>query len=163
MNKKRPLLNKAYLLIISLLYCTFSINSQTNLIVEYKDFSQEIFSVTSNDLLYFDDENMYISNEATPATIPLGSIKKVYFETSLSTGNNITENDNEISIYPNPCRNVINIHHNLSTEITIEIYTLSGILLLRDEFANKQIDIGTLSPGIYLLKVNNKVLKFCKI
>jgi hypothetical protein len=58
----------------------------------------------------------------------------------------------DISIYPNPVDDVINIQTNFEN-LTYELFDLSGKLIL---VSNKnQINVENLSKGIYLLKANN--------
>ncbi len=58
-----------------------------------------------------------------------------------------------IKVYPNPASNIINIDN---TDIeTVEIFNLSGKLILTERNTN-QINVETLSKGIYLLSIQTK-------
>lgn len=66
------------------------------------------------------------------------------------------ENDflkNNISIYPNPVRNVLNIYANNQILVLIDIYDVSGKLIISKNNA-KSIDLTNLENGIYFCKIN---------
>ncbi|MGM0934298.1 MAG: T9SS type A sorting domain-containing protein [Bacteroidota bacterium] len=59
-----------------------------------------------------------------------------------------------LSIYPNPVTNgkvYINTTFNLEKEI--EIYNVIGKPIYKTRLRGKEMDVSTLSPGIYILKI----------
>ena len=69
------------------------------------------------------------------------------------------EFQNQLTIYPNPSSDLINISFNTSLEISkLYVYDLNGRLVKKEEGTNlNKINISELMNGIYLLKVvNNK-------
>ena len=73
----------------------------------------------------------------------------------------LEENSNEISIYPNPVIDILNI----SKEIDIKIYDIIGNLIISEE-KTTQIDMTNLPSGVYNLNIiynnntiNNKIIK----
>ncbi|MFT7328290.1 MAG: hypothetical protein ACI870_000477 [Crocinitomicaceae bacterium] len=67
----------------------------------------------------------------------------------------------DITIYPNPASEFININNSSSTQITnIEIYSLAGVKVysLETDLRNaiQEVNIQGLAPGIYLLNIRNK-------
>ncbi len=73
----------------------------------------------------------------------------------------LEENSNEISIYPNPVTDILNI----SKEIDIKIYDIIGNLVISEE-RTKQINMTNLPNGIYNLNIiynnnniNNRIIK----
>ena len=59
-----------------------------------------------------------------------------------------------LSIYPNPVTNgkvYINTTFNLEKEI--EIYNVIGKPIYKTRLKGKEMDVSTLSPGIYILKI----------
>lgn len=79
-----------------------------------------------------------------------------------STNTNNTSIANFAKVYPNPSTNVLSIE-NKSNSIA-EIYTSEGrrIKKYQLEKGTSQIDISSLLPGIYFIKVNNEMHKFIK-
>jgi hypothetical protein len=75
--------------------------------------------------------------------------------------NLLTDNmDVKLSVYPNPLGNeVLNIKlENVTTEATLSIYSVSGILTYQEKILNStdiQIDRGIFKSGIYFIKVFN--------
>jgi hypothetical protein len=66
-------------------------------------------------------------------------------------------------LYPNPANDVLNIDFDGCSMNSIVIYNLKGSLVLNDKSGKKRLDISALSPGLYLLKLNNKYIsKFVK-
>jgi len=61
------------------------------------------------------------------------------------------------TLYPNPAANFIQIEYPLTkgSNIKINIYNLTGQLLLQKDFSgeNVRIDIGSLSPGLYFISL----------
>jgi hypothetical protein len=87
-----------------------------------------------------------------------------------STENSAIESNenisNEISLYPNPAQNVININSRNENIRTICIYTLNGILVKKfDEkfLLNKvAINISEIKNGMYVLKVITNKNNYCQ-
>jgi hypothetical protein len=65
-----------------------------------------------------------------------------------------------IKVYPNPARSVLNVSAPVS--IQIAIYSLDGRLLLQQENA-KQVDISSLSKGMYQVRINDKAGRLLKV
>jgi hypothetical protein len=68
---------------------------------------------------------------------------------------NIEETENQfVSCYPNPAKNVLTISNTLAEDITISIYSLNGRLIetTLNHPGTTQIDISNLASGVYILK-----------
>ena len=81
-----------------------------------------------------------------------------------TTERRFTEN---ISLFPNPVSNVLNIDHGLKNNNSkIEIYNSGGKMMMQDQLINS-VDVSLLPAGIYYLKIisNESVIteKFIKI
>jgi len=83
------------------------------------------------------------------------------FTTATPVGINEYFNDAEISIYPNPAKDVVNIkvNSNQSAEVALTLYDLLGQAVLHKDLSfksgqnNTELMLGDLSNGIYLLKM----------
>ena len=93
---------------------------------------------------------------------------KIYYEEHEV---NIYENNvinNDVSIYPNPVSDVliISLNHELQSPFHegnyIEIYTTLGLKVIESLWQEK-IDVSGLYPGIYFVKIGNRIGKFIKI
>ena len=72
-----------------------------------------------------------------------------------------------ISVYPNPVENILNIKdlNKLSSEdINYEIYHLTtGNTIKTGKTEKSEINVADLTPGFYGIRLNNKIIKFIKI
>jgi hypothetical protein len=62
-----------------------------------------------------------------------------------------------LSVYPNPAKQILNITlQQLPEQQTIQLYDMQGKLLIQQDLKlQQQLNIETLSPGIYLLKIGS--------
>lgn len=98
----------------------------------------------------------------SPENVPVSEIRKFMF--SSYTGLNSTLSS-DIHVFPNPSSDYITLSNLSDKNTTVELYTLSGMHVMSSVvFAGSdRIDVRRLSKGIYIIKVNNTVLKFTKI
>lgn len=88
--------------------------------------------------------------------------------TGLFTGDNVTAIRNIIAksleVYPNPATNTLYIQN--VKEGTVQVYDATGRLMMRNEVAGNedyiQLDISSLSTGMYFVKIGNHTAKFVK-
>jgi hypothetical protein len=67
---------------------------------------------------------------------------------------NDISNSTKITIYPNPASHYIYI--NSDKYLSAKVYDIRGLLLIEGKINKEGLEIGTLNPGIYLLKIQNK-------
>ncbi|MBR5189446.1 MAG: T9SS type A sorting domain-containing protein, partial [Paludibacteraceae bacterium] len=65
----------------------------------------------------------------------------------------------QLSAYPNPCRNIINIE-GIDEEALISIYNLQGMLIQHS--TTPTISVENLTPGAYIIRSGTKNTKFIK-
>lgn len=83
----------------------------------------------------------------------------VILDPALATDN---VNKDQISLFPNPVKNELNIK-GISKVSRYELYTVDGKLVGKGEFKpSSKIEVSLLVPGIYLIKIRGKNLKFIK-
>ena len=146
--------------------------AQTDMIVSFNDGTdQTTYSITESGKVYFSDEELYIDETGTgnPTTIQISIIKKIFFDSkdegeTVSITNVEKDSKKNLILYPNPVRDYIKIG-NLSTERTnISIYNLRGQLMLQKNYiAEEQIDVRNFPKGYYVVIIDGKILKFCKL
>jgi hypothetical protein len=61
-----------------------------------------------------------------------------------------------LSLYPNPVTNVLNIKQGNQELLTIEVINVLGESLLSVNGTNNQVDVSSLTAGVYFLKVTSK-------
>lgn len=91
-------------------------------------------------------------------TVTYGSSTCEYTNGTLGIDDIIFINNKTLKLYPNPVRNSdkLNINFALNMSAKINVYSLDGKLVLRDQLNNskfKDINISNLSNGIYLLRL----------
>lgn len=71
----------------------------------------------------------------------------------------------ELRIYPNPVREKLYVSGlNTFDSSNVEIFNMTGVLVIRQKSAENEIDVSALPPGYYLLKTKNRVpTKFVKL
>ncbi len=105
---------------------------------------------------------------ARTATIFLDYLTKHYFPTSSQTYCKTVGIDQiylpNLSLYPNPFDNEVNLHNSIST--TLSIYDFQGKLVFTDRVGvEEQLHLGYLDEGIYLFVLSNggKILRSVKM
>lgn len=80
-----------------------------------------------------------------------------------SSGVHLSENKlHEISLYPNPCENTLNLN-TLDEREAISILDTKGRLRIsKGENSSKSIDVSELEPGVYILKQGQNYGRFIK-
>ncbi len=105
-----------------------------------------------------------IQNGSNPATSnPDGFVARLF---NLQTGLNEVKSDQELSVFPNPATNAIQLIIDCPGDIII--YDVLGNVLFQRQFSEKvqkqiELDISYLTAGIYFVKAGNKVSKFIKL
>lgn len=163
-------MNKKIILLLLLLYSgnyQFSLKAQ-NLYVDFKNGIENAKQIGSIQKLTFENNKMvftYISG--TSEMFSVSSIQKISF-ISVFTGINdfaSEKNNNQISVYPNPVANELNFKNLPESSSDLFIYRMDGALVLQtqiNKFENT-VDLSNLAVGIYLVRVNNQIIKISKI
>ena len=83
--------------------------------------------------------------------------------TAINTPDAASDNEGVISVYPNPVSSSLYVKgESLAPETEIEITDLGGKTILKSTVKAQPFDLSTLPEGIYLLKVNQKIIKVLK-
>jgi hypothetical protein len=81
----------------------------------------------------------------------------VYAQDTTSTGNRIEIPIEGLSIYPNPVTSgKVYISTTRNKEKEIQIYNVLGKPVQRTKIRGKELDVSTLSAGIYILKIKEQ-------
>jgi beta-glucanase (GH16 family) len=75
---------------------------------------------------------------------------RVYQNTLSIAGENTNESD--LKIYPNPATDVVNLETSQAID-RVDVFALSGQLLVSETEETNSLDISTVKTGIYILKV----------
>lgn len=64
--------------------------------------------------------------------------------------------ENQVSIYPNPVKDVINIQSKDSSELSYQVYNIAGQVVMTGKSSDKKINAQKLTTGNYVLELTNK-------
>lgn len=116
---------------------------------------------------YLDGELIYTGNKWSAAT-KVGNIaitndnyessaffdEVTYFDPALSVQ---TFNENVVSVYPNPAKDVVNIKNTIDTQLnSVEITDINGRVVKNvnlNSVTEAQVNISDLSTGVYMMKI----------
>jgi len=150
----------AFLLVIGINYG----QAQNSLIVKLNNNSQSGYLLSNIDRITFSGGNMLLKNkDAAASSILLSDINLMSFGI-YSAVPELTIDASSMNIFPNPACKYIQLKNAPEGQIHIVVFRLDGGILINKNLTDKTecIDISNLCNGIYLLKVNNKTLKFTK-
>lgn len=118
---------------------------------------------TIGKLLFTTDSVFLISHQGdTIGKEARGKIRHIRFATQNNSALTTTTN-NDLSIYPNPADNTINII-GIKQNTTVRLYSTAGALLTTANLSptNNTLSVISLPKGIYLLQINTQVLRLIK-
>ena len=139
-----------------------------NIVIKTKDGTDNVKQLSSLQNLTFSESYLLLNNvDGTNQSFSISTIRIIYFN-SVTTG---TENalnkgsDGKIYIYPNPAGDRIYIQNLSEGTSIVTIFRMDGIIVMQTEVSSdtKSVSISTLGKGIYLLRINNQVVKFIKL
>ena len=111
--------------------------------------------------LFVDKDDCYcpLLTESLLVNPPAASKVESSFECELI---GIAENKFNISVYPNPTQNLVNV--NIQKPAHFKVYSTLGQLLLSGEITpnDKQIDFSNFTKGIYYVRFENETVKVIK-
>ena len=149
---------KHIFILICIIFCSLQ-TMATNLVIEHRSGAEEMQDIARIGKLVFEGENIHLLDKSgdTLATEPIANVKKICFTPPTNTNVNDTL-VNTILVYPNPTQDVLMIQGAESQ--TLRVYNLQGSLLLTQW--GKQISVGKLPVGTYLLQIGTQVVRFIK-
>jgi polyhydroxybutyrate depolymerase len=113
--------------------------------------------------------NIGVTNQDFSASKEIWRFFRKYKLNQLTSVDKLEQTTRIISVYPNPCSNIINLSftHPNSEILKYEIHDIFGKLILSGELIDNQISTESLSTGIYLINLKKQsslisYLKFIK-
>ena len=114
---------------------------------------------------FADDVIIIREKSSTERSVMLSGISKIYFSKDGSTGI-FTEkvSTEEVKVYPNPATNNIIIAFQMPGTQPVLLMGINGMIYYRNNsfYSGETIDISSFSPGIYILRIADKNIKFQK-
>lgn len=164
--KKRNTMKKHFYIIAFLILVSgiSSLQAQNSLIISLNDGTSSNNLLSSLNKVTFSAGNMTVSKkDASTSLYAISSIRNMNFGV-YSGVQDISENQSALSVYPVPACDFINLKNAPEGQLRLMIFGLDGTILkncvLND--SSQPIDISCLKCGLYLLRVNDKTIKFAK-
>jgi hypothetical protein len=115
-------------------------------------------SISSYGMTVYKDR-IYVGHICSPIPIPFpaawSGVKSLIYDSACPLGIDDLDLTNSINIYPNPAESTITITEQIDINIhQISIIDLTGKLIQVEMSNFNSIDISTLSPGIYIIRIN---------
>jgi len=107
-----------------------------------------------------------VKKDATQSDYTISNVQKLLFGLRSETATLVKneESSSSLKAYPNPAKEILNVD-GISKVDNLHLYNLTGSeLSVSHSLVNNglQISTGNLPQGVYLLQVNNQVIKFQK-
>lgn len=145
--------------------CSTCLTAQNSLSMKFTDGTENATLISSVRKITFSGGSLLLNKtDASSNSYAISGIRKLIF--GIYSGiNEITSDQTSISLYPCPASNYLRLQNAPEGKTSIRIYSMNGVEMMNYNLASasQQIDISRLPKGMYLLKTNNKTLKFTKL
>jgi hypothetical protein len=122
------------------------------------------YSIATINKITFQSGDVVIETQSSTDNFSIGGVRNLVFDQIITETEDITQAVQQLSAYPNPCGDVLNISQN-TTDARYFIYDLNGSLIQSDK-ASSTINVSNLKTGIYFFtlvdKTNTQTLKIIK-
>lgn len=113
---------------------------------------------------YFYNGNLMLDQSGVTTAIPLETIKRLELDAVSNFISVADWGESTILIYPNPTSDKLYFSSPSEQNVLVAIYSLNGQLLKREQVSTSEnLDVSSLSKGIYIIKVNDQIYKFSKL
>lgn len=146
--------NRLLTLMLFLLVASLSSMAQTNMVVHQTDGSSKQFDISSIRKLLVSPQtfSVYAQDESQ---IAMAQIRSVKFSQGATGISNLAGSD--VSLQRKG--NMLTIE-GLKAGDRVQLYSVNG--QVTGNLDDKSLNLSTLSRGVYILKINNKTIKFVK-
>ena len=122
------------------------------------------YSIADINKITFQSGDVVVETQTSTDNFSIGGVRNLVFGQIITETEDIEQAVQELSAYPNPCGDVLNISQN-TTDARYFIYDLNGSLIQSDK-ASSTINVSNLKTGVYFFtlvdKSNTQTLKFIK-
>jgi hypothetical protein len=138
--------------------------AQTRVVVTKTDGQEYEYLVAEDGRIFFDEENLLLDEGyGNTASFPRSQIQKLTVASAEGTDIAEAAAENAWAVYPNPAAGFIRITTAAAGKVPLTLCSLHGRILLSGEYAaGEEIDVSFLPKGFYLIKINNRTIKFIK-
>ena len=112
------------------------------------------YSISDIKKITFQSGDVVIETQTSTDNFSIGGVRNLVFGNIITEREDIKQAVQELSAYPNPCGDVLNISQN-TTNARYFIYDLNGSLIQWDK-ASSTINVSSLTTGIYFFTLVDK-------
>ena len=112
------------------------------------------YSISDINKITFQSGDVVIETQTSTDNFSIGGVRNLVFGNIITEREDIKQAVQELSAYPNPCGDVLNISQN-TTDARYFIYDLNGSLIQSDK-ASSRINVSSLIKGIYFFTLVDK-------
>ena len=117
--------------------------------------------ITRIDRIHFDSGNMNIEHSNGTHQIPLSDIENMRFDMESTSVDNVTSTLEELTV--SFASGVVTVTADDQTAIRLNVYDLRGYNVAAADGAGfVTLDLNSLANGIYIVKANDKTIKFIR-
>ena len=147
------------------LFCGISLGSiGQNMTLNENSGSSSSYSISDINKITFQSGDVVVETQTSTDNFSIGGVRNLVFGNIITETEDIEQAFQELSAYPNPCGDVLNISQN-TTDARYFIYDLNGSLIQSDK-ASSTINVSNLKTGIYFFtlvdETNTQTLKLIK-
>ena len=147
------------------LFCGISLGSiGQNMTLNENSGSSSSYSIADINKITFQSGDVVVETQSSTENFSIGAVRNLVFGNIITETKDIEQAVQELSAYPNPCGDVLNISQN-TTDARYFIYDLNGSLIQSDK-ASSAINVSDLKTGIYFFtlvdKTNTQTQKIIK-
>lgn len=136
-----------------------------SLVLQLTNGTEETKDILALQKVFFADENLNINyRNGSSELFNVTNLSKIYFHPLSSSVTTIAGTGKVISVYPNPAISTLNVKNVSNGEASFTIFRMDGAIVMKSQLVsgNSSIDIASLNGGLYLLKIDNQVVRFIK-
>lgn len=147
--------------VISLALMLAASASATVLTVKHGSDQTTQVDITKISRIHFENGQMVITHTDGTHQIDLGDIQHMRFDLTATSIADINTTIDDINVII--AHGFITVNSAEGTPIKLNVYNLSGFnVAASDGVGSVGLDLGTLPAGIYIVKANNKTIKFIR-
>ena len=116
--------------------------------------SSSSYSIADIKKITFQSGDVVVETHSSTENFSIDGVRNLVFGQIITETEDIEQAVQELSAYPNPCGDVLNISQN-TTDARYFIYDLNGSLIQSDK-ASSTIDVSNLKTGVYFFTLVNE-------
>lgn len=111
--------------------------------------------------IHFEGSQMVVTHVEGTHQFGLGDIDSIFFDMQTTAIENVSAVLDELSVAING--GVITVNAASDATIKVNVYSLRGLSVAATSgVGTATLDLNTLTPGVYIVKANNKTIKFIR-